>query len=421
MTYTDSNRRAPASITFSQRQASIPYGVSGQGVLVFKNDVPVRECSFSIYDRKIKNGLRITFTDDAVHVVELISHVPLVDEYNKSGLSDKKGAYYWFSLDSQNQTLYAGIGEARMETIIYKYNFQADTHEEFETTKAFLESLTTIYLTDAASASILPLKLLRDPVVGSMPLFVKHSSNLTMDDVAEGAVLPHASLAPIGRQLYECIAGTEFVLNTPDFPDFTEAIEYSIATPGCWCNTRLKEKATEFNKDKPNILETYLRITLGQNNGESPGIPYVMEIWPVGHYSPVHNHADAHAVIRVLHGSIHVKLFPFLCEGADQLDPFGSEDFVKDTITWISPNHNQTHQLVNLDTNTDTCITIQCYTYDSKDKAHYDYFDYLDAENTKRQYEPDSDMDFVSFKRTVFSEWYSRPGDTYRCFSRCRR
>jgi hypothetical protein len=421
MTYTDSNRRAPASITFSQRQASIQYGVGGQGVFLFKTDVPVGECSFSIYDKTIQNGLRVTFRAESVHVVELVSHVPLVDEYNKSGLSDKKGAYYWFSLDSQNQALYAGLGEARLETIIYKYNFQADTHEEYETNKAFLESLTTIYLTEAGSASILPLKLLRDPVVGSMPLFVKHSSNLTMDDVAEGAVLPHASLAPIGRQLYECVAGTEFTLNTPDFPDFTEAIEYSIATPGCWCNTRLKEKATEFNKDKPDILETYLRITLGKNNGESPGIPYVMEIWPVGHYSPVHNHADAHAVIRVLHGSIHVKLFPFLCEGEDQLDPFGYEDFTKDTITWISPTHNQTHQLVNLDTNTDTCITIQCYTYDGKDKAHYDYFDYLDAENKKQQYEPDSDMDFVAFKRTVFSEWYSRPGQAYTCFSRCRR
>jgi hypothetical protein len=69
-----------------------------------------------------------------------------------------------------------------------------------------------------------------------------------------------------------------FYLNSDDFPDFSDAIEYSIITEGKWCNTRLKEKSREFNKDKSNILETYLRITLGQNNGESPGIPYVMEI-----------------------------------------------------------------------------------------------------------------------------------------------
>ena len=44
---------------------------------------------------------------------------------------------------------------------------------------------------------------------------------------------------------------------------------YSIETEGALLNTTLKRKA-------------YLRITMGKGRGESPGIPYVLEIWPKG-------------------------------------------------------------------------------------------------------------------------------------------
>jgi uncharacterized RmlC-like cupin family protein len=203
--------------------------------------------------------------------------------------------------------------------------------------------------------------------------------------------------------MYNCIAGKQFLLNTPEFPDFSKAIEYSIQTPGCWCNTTLKNKSTEFNKDKPNIEVTYLRITLGENNGESPGVPYVMEIWPVGHYSPIHSHANADAVIRVLHGSIHVSLFPYLSE--NNILPFAAADFKEGDITWISPTLNQTHQLLNLKTSAETCITIQCYMYNEKDKTHYDYFDYVDADSQIQPYEPDSDMEFLQFKELMRKEW----------------
>jgi hypothetical protein len=225
-----------------------------------------------------------------------------------------------------------------------------------------------------------------------------------MDDVASNTYLPHSSLSLVAQKLYNCVSGDKFILNTDDFPDFSEAIEYSIITPGPWCNTRLKEKENEFGKD-PNPLETYLRITLGQNNGESPGIPYVMEIWPVRHYSPIHNHSGANAIIRVLHGSINVSLFPFLCDDTETIKPFAIKDFYKDDVTWLSPNFNQIHQLKNLDTNKETCITIQCYLYDDNDKIHYDYFDYLGENNAKEQYEPDSDMDFVKFEELMKKEW----------------
>jgi hypothetical protein len=258
-------------------------------------------------------------------------------------------------------------------------------------------------------SSLQPIRLLKDPITTQVPFIIKGVNELTMDDIAGNRYLPSAALSASAQQLYQCVSGKKFVLNTPDFPDFSDAIEYSIATPGCWCYERLQQKATEFNKEKPQPLETYLRITLGQNNGESPGIPYVMEIWPVGHYSPIHNHSGANAIIRVLHGDIHVKLFPYLCDDKDGVEPFAEADFTTNDITWLSPTHNQIHQLVNLQTNKDTCITIQCYLYDSDDNQHYDYFDYLGDDHSKNQYEPDSDMDFLSFKEKMEEEWNQRP------------
>jgi hypothetical protein len=154
-----------------------------------------------------------------------------------------------------------------------------------------------------------------------------------------------ASLTPTCQKLYDNVAGARFVLDTPDFPDFSAAIKASILDEeNGWCAQVLKKKADEFGKPDPQM--TYLRITLGTNQGESPGIPFVMEIWPSGNYSPVHNHGGSDAVIRVLHGEITVSLYAFLAP--EQTVPFATKTFVKEDVTWISPRLNQVHKLHNL-------------------------------------------------------------------------
>ena len=265
-----------------------------------------------------------------------------------------------------------------------------------------MESLVSIELT----TPITPLRLLRDPITSSVPLLIKDAKDLTMTDVAEGKVLPSSNLSSSSQRLYNCVSGDKFTLNTPDFPDFIKAIEYSIATPGLWCNKTLKSKVGEFGKSA-DPAETYLRITLGKNNGESPGIPYVLEIWPVGHYSPIHNHGGSSAIIRVLNGSVNVKLFPFLCDDKSGVEPFAKTDLKVGDITWISPTLNQVHQLKNEDTK-DTCMTIQCYMYEVENDTHYDYFDYVDTDGSKKQFEPDSDADFLLFKGIIQHEWATR-------------
>lgn len=386
----------------------IQWIVHGQGVFLFKTE---KESIFRILNKDKSDGFEVDLTNDEWKVKRISNDDKFITQKEKKGIVQKSGVYYWFSLDSQNQLLQAGIGEPRIDTRCYMYQF--DKKEE---NKIFMESLLLIEWDE----SIKPIQILKNPITTNIPLFVKDIDELTMDDIASNRYLPSSFLPTIGEKLYRCIAGKKFTLDTKDFPDFTKAIEYSIKTPGLWCNTRLIEKANEFGKVKQ-PLETYLRITLGQNNGESPGIPYVMEIWPIGHYSPIHNHSGANAVIRVLNGDINVKLYPFLCDEEETIEPFGEKDFTTGDVTWISSNLNQVHQLLNKETNQKTCITIQCYMYDEEDKSHYDYFDYLGDENSKRQYEPDSDMDFIEFKKKMYEEWINRdkknpPGKTLFSF-----
>jgi hypothetical protein len=375
--------------------------IKGQGVFIFNNNNNINDnCYFNLHNKDKTDGLKIKFTKNYVKVQKISTEEYFIDENNNKGLINSKGAYYWFSIDSQNQKLYAGIGEVRLETVIYKYNL---THDD----KLFLESIVSIQILEK-SKSLKQMKLLRDPFMSTIPLIIKNTNELTMNDIASGLYLPSANLSTIGQKLFNCISGKKFILDDVDFPDFSKAIEYSIKTEGLWFNKTLLKKSTEFNKDKPNILETYLRITIGENNGESPGIPYVMEIWPVRHYSPIHSHSSANAIIRVLHGKINVDLYAYLCDEKDGIKPFASKEFVKDEITWISPTLNQTHKLTNLEGNSDTCITIQCYMYDLEDILHYDYFDYININGHIEQYEPDSDMEFMKFKQLMKEEWNNR-------------
>lgn len=396
MTYTSIKNQKPKIVNINKSLTNkVNLIVHGQGIILFK---ATQNCSINFINKYDKVALKVQFTQESVIVNMKPSNEPLIDLDNSNGLIKNDGAYYWFSLDSQNGCLYAGIGETRVENIIYSYNFSIENKKD---TKYFLESLVSIYCDNLEI-----IKLIRDPITLTIPLLVKNTEDLTMDDIAKGTYMPKANLTTMSQKLYDCIAGNKFVLNTPDFPDFIKAIEYSIATPGKWCYECLKEKANEFDKDKPNDKETYLRITLGQNNGESPGIPYVMEIWPVGHYSPVHNHGNSSAIIRVLNGSINVSLFPYL--SSDYVAPFAIANFKKNDITWISPTLNQIHQLKNLEKNKDTCITIQCYMYENENIEHYDYFDYIDADNKIEQFDPNSDMDFIAFKETIRKEWNER-------------
>jgi len=376
--------------------------VKGQGIYVFNvnKNKSNNKVKFSMLNSDKSDGLEVTFSNKNINVMNIKTKTKYSDSNNSSGLINYEGVYYWFSLDSQNQIFYAGIGEPRIENVKYEYKFDMTRDPNLvEENKLFLESITQVELLNTSV-----IKIIKDPITLKLPLKVIGTDDLTMMIIGNNDYMPISNLSITSQQLYNCISGKKFTLNDDDFPDFSAAIEYSIRTKGLWCYEKLKEKSTEFNKDKPNELETYLRITLGQNNGESPGIPNVMEIWPPGHYSPVHSHAGAEGIIRVLHGEINVNLYPFLCGQLDGIKSFGNESFKQGDFTWVSSELNQTHQLKNLHTDV-TCMTIQCYMYDPNNSVHYDYFDYINDKGSIEHYEPNSDMDYVAFRKLMKEEW----------------
>ena len=378
--------------------AELKLSVRGQGVLLFTAGGDT--CAFvltSSAESKLESKLDesdcllVAWTGSGVSVRRRSAPEPYPGANTGKGLVADARAFYWFSLDAQNCRLRAGVGEARAETAVYECKLPAATDAERRESKAFLESLTGF----GAFTGAAPLRLLRDPVGRAPPLRVEPSA--TLDALAAGLHLPATHLAPVARQMFDCVAGCR--LDTDDFPEFSRAVAASIA--GGWCRKRLAEKADEFSKTDPNPAETYLRITLGENTGESPGVPYVLEIWPAGHFSPTHSHANAEAIIKVLHGDIEVQLYPYLGPSAA---PFAITEFTAGDVMWISPTLNQVHRLTNR--GAEPCVTIQCYTYDRGDRAHYDFFDYLDKSVVK-QYTPDSDMEFSAFKALMRTEWES--------------
>jgi hypothetical protein len=134
------------------------------------------------------------------------------------------------------------------------------------------------------------------PVVNELPPRVVPSELITLEILSTGSATVPANLPAECQKLYSNVAGPNISIS----PELASAIQYSVDTDGLWCNRKLKEKAEGHGfKGHSDPLNTYLRITLGPDEGDSPGPPYVLEIWPAGHYSPIHDHGNSHAVIKV--------------------------------------------------------------------------------------------------------------------------
>ena len=246
----------------------------------------------------------------------------------------------------------------------------------------------------------------RCPLVKNWPPFVVDSSQLTLFHIDSNQYTFSASLPRACRELYENVALSKNVdldwPSVPGEPKLTDAIRYSIITPGKILYEKLKQKSTEFGDD-PHMC--YLRVTLGLTRGDSPGVPYVLEIWPYGNYSPKHNHGNAHAVIRVMHGSLNVKIFNKPLD--KDTKPLKVITISKGDVTWISPNWYQTHQLIN-DVSGDYCATIQCYKYGDDDDTQWPYFDYFDENKTIAEFLPNSDFEYTKLREALLVEYASR-------------
>lgn len=128
-----------------------------------------------------------------------------------------------------------------------------------------------------------------------------------------------------------------------------------------------------------------------------------MEIWPEDHFSPIHQHGDAHGVIMVYYGHVLVSLYSAL-DPANQI-PFKKKLFSANDITYLTRDINQTHKVDNV--SQDVCLTMQCYQYAADDREHYGNFQIIKNYDLQQTHpaNPKSDMDFKDFLNEMHKEW----------------
>ncbi len=356
---------------------------------------------------------------------------------------DNRNTQYWFSIDSWNKTLRYGKGEMRLANVLAEVKYDhvlmfmnEDKHERFPKIKKF-KSIRSVHadlcncwtepiVREPAVAVVADGSLTMDQVAASGFIIRKvsaHDHEATVQRVFEIGKAVFSSLSTESQRLYGNISG--FSLDA----DFVSALEFSLR---CYNRDRvgninplglackiLKRKLDDSEFDtggapaaKPNpsrgyeYKETYLRITLGSAQGDSPGVLYVMEIWPGGCGSPIHDHGGTYAIIKVLHGQINIDLHRQLPLGSDPVVPVRQVSFEREQITMITPEANQIHRLRNLKQHTSSCITIQCYTYPDRDNLHDPYFHYVEA-GKPGDFNPLTDWDFLAFKRKILCDWIS--------------
>ena len=133
-----------------------------------------------------------------------------------------------------------------------------------------------------------------------------------------------------------------------------------------------------------------------------------MEIWPPGHMSPIHDHGRASAVIKVLYGSIDCSWYDAVQAHREPEQIGKSVKLSKGDVTWLGDEQYQVHKLQN---NYKTvCITLQCYQFEASNKEHYEYFDYLDKDNNRKAFVPNSDASYSQLVKDLKTEWDTEPG-----------
>ncbi|AZN36606.1 hypothetical protein [Iodobacter ciconiae] len=363
------------------------FPVKGQGTI---SVLPGTPDPFSI-ELKSDNGHIICLEIKTYEICLLYNGAKIARESNIGLNPEEEIQPHWLSLDSNNQRIRYGKGEMLRTLMLFEYSWEKASDQQLDTAE--------IHIIEIQSAGPSKLQLHSIPVNLDPSPHIAAMDSVTLELLAENKISVISDLPEACQRLYSNIAGKNINLRPADFPDFPEAIQHSILTPGCICYKKLAEKSGEFG---------YLRVTIDTNRGDSPGQPYVLEIWPAGNGSPIHDHGDACAVIKVLYGQIQVSWFATL--SPQLLTPWGTVIVQTEEVTFLTPDYYQVHQLFNPKPRGDQfCATIQSYRYEANNTQHYEYFDYIEDGQIK-QFDPDSDWNYLDFKAKIREEWQKSAG-----------
>jgi len=411
------------------------FPVIGKGTFLF--DVAGKDHFFVRVEANKDSWIGLTVTKDRVSFIQKmkgempktltgVSSDRSIPKLSNVGIEENHWCTYWLSYDRDNMVIKYGKGYAMKITTIMTHRFKSDDaslNKKYRNTffdpkverKVGVYQYTEEKKLDNKVEDMEKINkevdFLQLPVVSDLSPFVMDSSKVNMFDLDSGKYMYSASLPPSCQTLYNNIMSEDVHLDFEQHLDkyefsLIEAIRYSLNTKGC----ALYEKVMHKGEFDQSLNERYLRVTLGAERTNGPGIPYVVEIWPSKCGSPIHNHGNSYAVIRVLHGGLTIAYYNKMSRSVsstesspvpEKLDSFRVK---KGDVTWIAPNWYQTHKLWNY--TEDFCITIQCYMYGRSDDEAWPYFDYLDSSDHHYEvFDPDSDYSFTELYNIVMEEY----------------
>lgn len=421
-----------------------PYPPQGQGIFTFN---VLRRTSFSLVVRAINGNKKVS-----LEIGHDIAQFKLWDEEmwllaeacaEGVGYTPDRVTSYWFSLNRDTMVLKYGKGCFMEETTLLVYDFlmglsieeqtrrrcnmqtifgpqysksiefhgisTEDSHgmhmkcltsstegvNSMDMTKELLvsslerdvvDSTRTLHATDLNSK----VEFYPCPLTVNWPFAVKESSKASLFELDSNEYIFTGSLPPECQELYSNIASATVNLDwvpSPRMYKLSDAIRYSFDTEGKALNTKLRQKKMK-----------YIRVTVGPHRSPSPGIPYVLELWPKNHGSPVHSHGNSYGVIKVLHGGLRAEVY-----NKDMETKIKHFNIRKGDVTWMSPYWYQCHRLFN-DTS-DFCATLQCYRYGVTDARMWPYFDYVNEDGSPGCFLPNSDFTFTELYHIVLEEY----------------
>lgn len=181
-----------------------------------------------------------------------------------------------------------------------------------------------------------------------------------------------------------------------------DAINYSLDNEKCTLGDILKRKGSFSNNTK----SSYLRVPFQGETKNSVGQDVVLEIWPKGHFSPVHNHGDSLAIIKILQGTISSEWYnPIVNNSHEKPQRIKTSDVNKGDITWMLPHIYQTHKLIN-NRNDTAAITVQAYAYPEDATELLDHFYYvLPGDPILHEFYPNADIMFEDLLPIVMAEF----------------
>ncbi|KAF3906734.1 hypothetical protein AA313_de0202059 [Arthrobotrys entomopaga] len=309
----------------------------------------------------------------------------------------KDGTVYWLSVDRSNGMLRYGKHYTCKALTLMEVSFDPQPD-------LWLDKLGPVEIDDGSMSS--QVKISRLPVIVDLPPTVVTSEEVSLHDLSLSRVTTWANLPEACQKLYHNVAGKKVALESSNFEKLADAIHQSVTTEGYWGHSKLRSKCK--NPDDPEEFQyKYLRITIGSHTGNSPGIPYVIEVWPPKHKSPIHDHGDACAVIRVLSGAIQCTWYDAVISKTEPTVLCTPVLLQKGEITWLGDSQYQVHALEN--TQKQTCVTLQCYAFTDDNNLHVEKFFFIDATSKdKAPFTPNSDCTFEDFYTYMKWEWENK-------------